>query len=79
MPLLTAHNPVLEPHILGVLAFAVPLLILPALILPALIIVALIIETPVLRREPATPCRRTASAVLAVISLIAAAPVLVMV
>jgi hypothetical protein len=58
---------------LEVLAFAGPLLILPALI-----IVALIVETPVLRREPATARRRTAAAVLAILSLVAAVPLATM-
>lgn len=55
------------------LAFALPLLVVPALT-----IVSLIVETPVLRREPATPGRRNAATVLAIISLIVAAPLAAM-
>jgi hypothetical protein len=50
----------------------------PVLGVPALIIVALIVETPVLRREPATPRRRRAATVLALIALIVAAPLAVL-
>ncbi|MEX5301366.1 hypothetical protein [Kocuria sabuli] len=52
--------------------------LLPLIGYPVLIIVQLIVETPVLGREPATQRRRNAATVLAVISLVAAAPLLVM-
>lgn len=51
----------------------------PLLGLTTLIIVQLIVEGPVLRREPVTERRRTAATVLAILSLIAAAPLLLMV
>lgn len=47
------------------------------LVCPTLIIVQLIVETPVLRWEPATQRRRTAATVLAIISLLAAARLLI--
>jgi hypothetical protein len=50
--------------------------VLPLIGYPALIIIGLIVETPVLRREPATELRRAAATVLAIISLVAAAPLL---
>lgn len=53
-------------------------LALPLLSSTGLIIVALIVESPVLRREPATPRRRAAASVLAVVSLIVATPLAVM-
>lgn len=53
--------------------------LLPLLGYPVLIVVGLIVETPVLRREPVTDTRRGAAAVLAIISLVAAAPLLLMV
>ncbi len=56
---------------LEALVFAVPLLGCPALI-----VVSLIAETPVLRREAVTERRRTAATVVAILSLIAAAPLL---
>ncbi|WP_157571358.1 hypothetical protein [Kocuria rosea] len=52
--------------------------ILPVLGYPVLVIVGLLVETPILRREPATHQRRTAAVSLAVISLLAAASLLVM-
>ncbi|MFF0945503.1 hypothetical protein ACFYE2_14935 [Kocuria sp. CPCC 205300] len=52
--------------------------LLPLIGYPVLIIVGLIVEAPVLRREPVTEARRGAAAVLAIISLAAAAPLLVM-
>lgn len=52
--------------------------LLPLLGYPVLITIGLIVETPVLRREPVTEQRRTAAAVLAIISLVAAAPLLLM-
>jgi hypothetical protein len=52
--------------------------LLPLVGYPVLIIVGLIVETPILSREPATQRRRVAATVLAVISLVAAAPLLVM-
>lgn len=52
-------------------------ILLPLLGYPVLIIVGLIVEAPVLRREPATQRRRAAATVLAIISLVAAAPLLV--
>jgi hypothetical protein len=52
--------------------------LLPMVGYPVLIIVGLIVETPILSREPATQCRRMAATVLAVISLVAATPLLVM-
>lgn len=51
---------------------------LPLLGYPVLIIAALIVEAPVLRREAVTERRRTAATVLAILSLIAAAPLLLM-
>lgn len=51
---------------------------LPLLGVPGLIIAQLIVQTPVLRRVPATSRRRTAATVLAIISLIAAAPLALM-
>ncbi|MEX5271795.1 hypothetical protein [Kocuria sabuli] len=56
---------------------AAPAFLLPLIGYPVLIIVGLVIETPVLSREPATQRRRTAATVLAIISLVAAAPLLV--
>ncbi|MFF0945790.1 hypothetical protein ACFYE2_16430 [Kocuria sp. CPCC 205300] len=61
-----------EVTVLESLAFVVPLIGYPVLI-----IVQLIVEAPVLSREPATQRRRTAATVLAIISLVAAAPLLV--
>ncbi|MEX5303845.1 hypothetical protein [Kocuria sabuli] len=61
-----------EVTVLESLAFVVPLIGYPVLI-----IVQLIVEAPVLSREPATHRRRTAATVLAIISLVAAAPLLV--
>jgi hypothetical protein len=52
--------------------------LLPLIGYPVLIIVQLIVETPVLGCEPATQRRRNAATVLTVISLVAAAPLLVM-
>ena len=49
---------------------------LPLLGCPALIVASLVVETPILRREPVTGRRRTAATVLAILSLIAAAPLL---
>ncbi|MFF0990899.1 hypothetical protein [Kocuria nitroreducens] len=49
-------------------------ILLPLIGYPVLIILQLIVETPVLRREPATELRRAAATVLAIISLLAAAP-----
>lgn len=54
-------------------------ILLPLLGYPVLIIVQLVVETPIPRREPATERRRAAATVLAIISLVAAAPLLVMV
>jgi hypothetical protein len=62
-----------DPTDLQVLA-----LILPVLGYPMLIVVGLIVETPILRREPATARRRTAAITLALLSLFAAAPLLIM-
>lgn len=53
-------------------------LVLPVLGYPMLIIVGLLVGTPILRREPATARRRTAAITLALLSLLAAAPLLVM-
>jgi hypothetical protein len=53
-------------------------ILLPLIGYPVLIITGLIVETPILRREPATKRRRTAATVLAIISLVAATPLLVM-
>lgn len=59
-------------------AFQALAVVLPVLGYPVLVIVGLLVETPVLRREPATQRRRTAAVSLALISLLAAAPLLVM-
>lgn len=60
-----------EASVLEALAFLRPLIGYPVLI-----ILGLIVESPVLRREPATGLRRTAATVLAIISLVAVAPLL---
>ncbi|MEX5295246.1 hypothetical protein QYM41_08190 [Kocuria sp. CPCC 205268] len=49
---------------------------LPLLGYPALIVASLVVDIPILRREPVTGRRRTAATVLAILSLIAAAPLL---
>lgn len=53
-------------------------LTLPLLGVTGLIIALLIVASPVLRREPATPRRRKAATVLAIIALIVAAPLAAM-
>jgi len=56
------------------------ILALPLLGIPALIIAQLVVDTPILRRDlPVTDRRRTAATVLAIISLIVAAPLTLMV
>lgn len=62
----------------SIVALEALILALPLLGLPALIIAQLVVEAPVLRREPIAPRRRTAATVLAVLSLLAAAPLLLM-
>ncbi|ALU40120.1 hypothetical protein AS188_10615 [Kocuria flava] len=60
----------------SVLALEALILALPLLGYPALIVVQLVVVLPVLRREAVTEARRTAAVVLAVLSLPAAAPLL---
>jgi hypothetical protein len=65
-----------EPLMVEGSALEALVFVLPLIGYPVLIIIGLIVETPVLRREPATQFRRAAATVLAVISLVAAAPLL---
>lgn len=60
----------------SVLVLEALILALPLLGYPALIVVQLVVVLPVLRRDAVTEARRTAAVVLAVLSLLAAAPLL---